>query len=113
MLIIQVCAKNLLFHILHCPNKTRTKTENYSLKTIPGTRFMPLYFVRSGGIDLTNSALRGFGRDGIDWSRSAMAYGVGTWAANAYGLKFDPSTVAPSHGPYPRWRGFPVRCLVY
>lgn len=38
-----------------------------------------------------------------------MAYGVGTWAANAYNLKFDPSTVNPSNGPHARWYGFPVR----
>ncbi len=112
MLIIQVCAKNLLFHILHCPNKTRTKTENYSLKTIPGTRFMPLYFVRSGYVLLYLGALRGYGESGYGWPRSAVAYGSAT-SANAYPLYFSRSVVNPSYGPLSRWTGYPVRCLVY
>ena len=71
------------------------------------------YFVRSGDVGLGNGSLRNFGRNGNGWSRSAMAYGVGTWAANAYRLAFDPSTVYPSYGPDARWYGIPVRCLGY
>ncbi len=74
---------------------------------------MPLYFVRSGDVGLGNGSLRNFGSPGRDWSRSAVAYGVGTWAANAYYLEFDAGTVYPSFGPYGRSYGFPVRCLVY
>ncbi len=73
----------------------------------------PLYFVRSGNVHLNNGSLRDSGRTGYDWSRSAVAYGVGTWAANAYYLAFDLSTVYPSYGPDNRYYGFPVRCLVY
>ena len=72
----------------------------------------PLYFARSGNINLNFGALRGYGESGWGWSRSAMAYRSAT-SANAYLLVFNPSVVAPSYGPYLRWYGFPVRCLVY
>ena len=61
---------------------------------------------------MNNGSLGRFGRDGYDWSRSAMAYGVDIWAANTYDLGFSPSGVYPSNGPNARWTGFPVRCLV-
>ena len=72
----------------------------------------PLYFVRSGSVTLDYGALRGYGESGWGWSRSAVAYGSAA-SANAYPLYFNPSVVNPSYGPYNRWRGFPVRCLVY
>ncbi len=72
----------------------------------------PLYFVRSGRVGLVRGALRGYGESGWGWSRSAVAYGSAT-SANAYPLYFGPSVVYPSHGPYDRWDGYPVRCLVY
>ena len=76
-------------------------------------RLAYLHFVSSGDVGLGNGSLRNFGRNGNGWSHSAVAYGVGTWAANAYRLAFDPSTVYPSYGPDARWYGIPVRCLVY
>ncbi len=72
----------------------------------------PLYFVRSGWIGLNNSSLRGFGRNGFDWARSATTYSSAT-SAKAYNLKFHAGTVNPSDGPVNRVYGFPVRCLVY
>ena len=66
-------------------------------------------FVRSGNVNLDNGSLRNFGRNGNGWSNTAAVYGVGTWAASAYNLKFDPVTVYPSYGPNARWNGFPVR----
>ncbi len=73
----------------------------------------PLYFVRSGFVPLHIGSLRNFGINGYDWSRIATAYGTGTWDALAYDLAFNAGTVYPSGGPYHRWDGFPVRCLVY
>ncbi len=72
----------------------------------------PLYFVRSGYVHLNDGSLRSFGRNGYDWSRSAVSYGVGTWA-DVYYLGIDLSTVDPSVGPRARYFGLPVRCLVY
>ena len=69
-------------------------------------------FVRSGDVDLATGALRDFGINGYDWSRSAMASGAGTWGAKAYYLGFRASGVNPSGGPNNRYFGFPVRCLV-
>ena len=72
----------------------------------------PLYFVRSGSVFLNTGALRAFGLDGNDWSRSATAYGAGAWDAKAFSLHFDASGVRPSDINV-RWFGLPVRCLVY
>ncbi len=72
----------------------------------------PLYFVRSGWVNLNNSTLRSFGHNENVWSRSAAAYSSAT-SANAYYLAFNAGTVYPSRGPDNRWYGFPVRCLVY
>ena len=71
----------------------------------------PLYFVRSGYVDLNTGALRNFGINGYDWSRIATVYGAGTWNAKAYNLNFNASGVNPSNNNV-RWNGFPVRCLV-
>ena len=72
----------------------------------------PLYFARSGVVNLGHGSLRAFGVDGYGWSRSAMAYRSATWA-NAYNLGANASGVYPSSGPNGRWVGYPVRCLVY
>ena len=70
-----------------------------------------LKIVRSGVVYVDYGSLRDFGRYGHDWSRSISTYSSPT-SANAYLLYFNPSDVAPSLGPYNRWLGFPVRCLV-
>ena len=69
-------------------------------------------FVRSGLVALDVGSLRFSGLNGYDWSRSAVTYGVGTWAANSYWFEFTASESRPSHGPDIRWYGLPVRCLV-
>ncbi len=69
-----------------------------------------LYFVRSGWVNLNNSALRSFGIYGYDWSRSSIAYSSAT-SAKAYYLDFHASGVYPSSNDN-RWLAFPVRCLV-
>ncbi len=74
--------------------------------------FFSLINVRSGNVDLNFGSLRNSDRTGNDWSRSAVAYGVGTWDARAHYLYFHPSGFYPS-GNYTRWVGLPVRCLVY
>ena len=66
----------------------------------------PLYFVRSGYIELPSTAgtLRNAGLNADYWSSRGSA------AANAYGLGFA-TAVYPSNGPNNRWYGFPLRCL--
>ena len=74
---------------------------------------MPLYFVRSGNVNLNIGALRNFGLNGRGWSRSAGGWSNNdTWSANAYWFEFTASGVNPS-GNNARWDGLPVRCLVY
>ena len=69
------------------------------------------YFVRSGNISLNNGSLRDSGLIGYDWSRTSVAYYSAT-SANSYWFDFNASESRPSYGPYSRWYGFPVRCLV-
>ena len=69
------------------------------------------YFVRSGNISLNNGSLRDSGLIGYDWSRSAVAYYSAT-SANSYWFDFNSSVSRPSYGPFNRYFGFPVRCLV-
>ena len=71
----------------------------------------PLYFVRSGNVDLNNGSLRFSGGVGYDWSRSAVAYSSAT-SAYSYWFEFTASESRPSTGPFNRYFGFPVRCLV-
>ncbi len=73
-------------------------------------QYNSLDFVRSGWVNLKNSALRSFGFDGDGWSRVASTYSSPT-SATAYYLYFNPSDVGSSRS-NPRWQGFPVRCLV-
>ena len=72
---------------------------------------MPLYFVRSGNVYLNTGALRGFNGSSRTWSNTAAKYSSDIDAL-AYHLWFGVSIV-PSAGPYDRYDGFPVRCLVY
>ena len=71
----------------------------------------PLYFVHSGNVDLNNGSLRFSGGVGYDWSRSAVAYSSAT-SASSYWFDFNSSVSRPSTGPFNRYFGFPVRCLV-
>ena len=71
----------------------------------------PLYFVRSGWVDLGTGVLGYLGLHSGSWSRIATIYGTSTWGAKAYYLRFDVTAVNPSNN-YVRWGGFPVRCLV-
>ncbi len=72
----------------------------------------PLYFVRSGYFNLTNSAgtFRRAGAYGQGWSSRAAAYTSST-SATAYYLEYRPTEVNPSNGPNNRWNGFSLRCL--
>ena len=70
------------------------------------------YFVRSGMIYLDSGGnFRGHGVAGDYWSNTAVAYGLGSWGANALYLDFS-GMVYPSNGSNTRWFGLPVRCLV-
>ena len=103
--------KKLTFSYSPLSEQNPNKNRELQLKNnIPGTRFMPLYFVRSGNIALNTGAMRSFGFDGNGWFRSATTYSSPT-SASAYFLVFDPSGVYPSNY-YNRWSVFPVRCLV-
>ena len=70
----------------------------------------PLYFVRSGGIDLNYNFLRVFGRHGSNWSTTTSNYQI-NYIATAYRLSFTPVDFNPSDN-FNRAHGFPVRCLV-
>ena len=72
----------------------------------------PLYFVRSGMVNLLNGHLVYFGNRGYGWSSITRVYSSLT-TANAYGLDFYTSGIRPSYDQNYRFRGLPVRCLVY
>ena len=71
----------------------------------------PLYFVRSGDVNLNRGSVRSSGLDARGWSRTGVGYASAT-SATAYHLNAKASDVYPSYGPRNRWTGFPVRCLV-
>jgi len=69
--------------------------------------------VRSGLIDLSWSSLRSSGREGHSRSSTVAEYITPTsGSTTAYDFEFSFLDVNPSNGPYVRWLGFPVRCLV-
>ncbi len=62
---------------------------------------------------LGRGALRGFGLDSREWSKTVSSYtGPTSGSTIAYYLHSDYQTVNPSFGPNGRYHGFPVRCLV-
>ena len=74
----------------------------------------PLYFVRSGVINLTVSAgtFRYAGQWGDDWSsRASSTRYDGSAIPSAYYLAFTATGVTPSAGPSTRYYGFSLRCL--
>ena len=74
----------------------------------------PLYFVRSGFVNLAVSAdtFRYAGVNGIWWSsRASSTNASGTTMPSAYTLLFGPTDVNPSYGPWERWIGRSLRCL--
>ena len=74
----------------------------------------PLYFVRSGHVNLTVSAgtFRYAGQWGYDWSsRGSSTRFDGVATPSAYVFAFSGTGVNPSHGPGDRFLGFPLRCL--
>ncbi len=72
----------------------------------------PLYFVRSGDINLGYGSARASSIIGYGWSNSAVIYASFN-SATTYDLRFDTGATFPSAGPGTRSYGFPVRCLVY
>ena len=71
-----------------------------------------LYFVRSGYIDVDNDAFKAASRVGRMWSSSARSkIDNGSKIPSAYYLPFD-SSVGLDWGPFYRWFGFPLRCLI-
>ncbi len=75
----------------------------------------PLYFVRSGNVYLpgiSGATFRYAGRSGLWWSsRASSTNASGTTMPSAYDLRFGPTVVSPSYGPWERWNGRPLRCL--
>ena len=70
----------------------------------------PLYFVRSGAVNLERNSLRKSGDSGYFWSSVAFTY-VSPTFARSYHVYFD-SGLHPTGYGY-RFIGVPVRCLVY
>ncbi len=72
----------------------------------------PLYFVRSGYVNVSIPALGYAGIVGYDWSsRASSTNASGATMPSAYILFFGPTGVNPSDGPWERWSGRPLRCL--
>ncbi len=69
------------------------------------------YFVRSGYLHLSYKALKSLGSDGSAWSNTSKLYST-AFIANAYVFGFNQAGTDPSSGPWERWLGRPVRCLV-
>ncbi len=73
----------------------------------------PLYFVRSGNINVSRGEHSNIGGISYAMSNTTGTYtNASTWGANAYFLRIDGWIVKPSSEDV-RWLGFPVRCLVY
>lgn len=68
-------------------------------------------FVRSGHVYLYRGVLRYSGMHDYDYSSIAFRYFSPT-SADTYYLDVQPTMVHPSYGPWDRWYGFHVRCLV-
>ncbi len=66
--------------------------------------------MRSGTVNLYADFLGRTGINGYRWSSTATLF-TDVRSASAYYLDFDASDVGSSAGPYPRWSGYPVRCL--
>ena len=71
-----------------------------------------LFFVRSGRAYLSSGALKYLGNTFNYWSNTSSDASI---IANATSYYFNgaSSGLNPSNGPYSRWYGLPVRCLVY
>ena len=67
----------------------------------------PLYFVRSGDVNLGFSKLWGSGLHGYYWSIRALLSGNSFYA---YALNIGDTNIAPSGGS-DRYSGYPLRCL--
>ncbi len=69
------------------------------------------YFVRSGIVDPTNTAgtFRHAGVIGYEWSSRTSP----TSSTLAYWFEFNATESRPSYGPYDRYNGLPLRCLLY
>ncbi len=73
----------------------------------------PLYFVRSGNINVSRGEHSNIGGISYAMSNTTGTYAnASTWGANAYFLRIDGWIVKPSSEDV-RWLAFPVRCLVY
>ena len=74
----------------------------------------PLYFVRSGHVNLpgiSGGTFRNAGQWGFTWSSQASSTDTaGNNTPSAYSLYFI-TLVSPSGGPFTRHYGFPLRCL--
>ena len=73
----------------------------------------PLYFVRSGIIDLPTAEgrLNGMGREGCYWSSVVISKVNNITGIGVHYLSLGEREVYPNDGPYYRWRGRPLRGL--
>ncbi len=68
----------------------------------------PLYFVRSGNVEMNSGRLWVAGIGGYDWSLiAASKRNDGTAILGAYYLGFNVTGASPSGGPLYRWVGYP------
>ena len=72
----------------------------------------PLYFVRSGYVDLDNGKFWDAGITGYWWSsRGSSTHASSAVTPSGYILGFDATDVHPSYGPFNRYIGRSLRCL--
>ncbi len=70
----------------------------------------PLYFVRSGNVNIELGHLMSASYTGYIWSLAASSrHHDGIIIPSAYRLAFTTTSVNPSYGPYLRWHAFPLR----
>ena len=67
--------------------------------------------MRSGYVYILGATVRSVGYHGMVWTSLSSSTRIdGDTLPSAYMLQFD-IAVLPSHGPYERWHGIPLRCL--
>ena len=76
---------------------------NYNIATTP------LYFVRSGSMNISVAYLRNVGFNGFIWGKSTTD-SPETYTPAIYHLVYNATQTNPSNGPAYRWVGLPLRC---
>ncbi len=71
--------------------------------------YTPLYFVRSGYMDINDDPLKHTGTNSYSWSSTSASTIWGAKGLGAYRFYFNMTNLSPSRGPDNRWDSFPLR----